>query len=255
MAKKQAVSFKLNGKPVDVLVEPRELLIHSLREKLQHTGPHIGCETSHCGACTVDLNGMSVKSCTVLTVQCQDAEVLTIEGFEQSGALHALQEGFTQETDAVRYCTPAERPHTGCARKPKPSKRKSLLDEGTGAVAGLPEHRQGGAVRGEETFVGERLTHTDSPGDFAMAAATDALEREKKLQGLGTSRLRKEDARFIRGKGTYIDDIKLPGMLHGAIVRSPYAHGASIHQQGQGPRLAGRRASLPPMTSSLFKLD
>jgi len=97
MAKKQAVSFKLNGKPVDVLVEPRELLIHSLREKLQHTGPHIGCETSHCGACTVDLNGMSVKSCTVLTVQCQDAEVLTIEGFEQSGALHALQEGFTQE--------------------------------------------------------------------------------------------------------------------------------------------------------------
>jgi len=107
MAKKQAVSFKLNGKPVDVLVEPRELLIHSLREKLQHTGPHIGCETSHCGACTVDLNGMSVKSCTVLTVQCQDAEVLTIEGFEQSGALHALQEGFTQEHGLqCGYCTP-----------------------------------------------------------------------------------------------------------------------------------------------------
>ena len=107
MAKKQAVSFKLNGKQVDVLVEPRELLIHSLREKLQHTGPHIGCETSHCGACTVDLNGMSVKSCTVLTVQCQDAEVLTIEGFEQSGALHALQEGFTQEHGLqCGYCTP-----------------------------------------------------------------------------------------------------------------------------------------------------
>jgi carbon-monoxide dehydrogenase small subunit len=107
MAKKQAVSFKLNGKQVDVLVEPRELLIHSLREKLQHTGPHIGCETSHCGACTVDLDGMSVKSCTVLTVQCQDAEVLTIEGFEQSGALHALQEGFTQEHGLqCGFCTP-----------------------------------------------------------------------------------------------------------------------------------------------------
>ena len=107
MAKKQAVSFKLNGKQVDVLVEPRELLIHSLREKLLHTGPHIGCETSHCGACTVDLDGMSVKSCTVLTVQCQDAEVLTIEGFEQSGALHALQEGFTQEHGLqCGYCTP-----------------------------------------------------------------------------------------------------------------------------------------------------
>jgi aerobic carbon-monoxide dehydrogenase small subunit len=107
MAKKQAVSFKLNGKPVDVLVEPRELLIHSLREKLQHTGPHIGCETSHCGACTVDLDGMSVKSCTVLTVQCEGAEVLTIEGFEQAGALHALQEGFTQEHGLqCGYCTP-----------------------------------------------------------------------------------------------------------------------------------------------------
>lgn len=107
MVKKQAVSFKLNGTQVDVLVEPRELLIHSLREKLQHTGPHIGCETSHCGACTVDLDGMSVKSCTVLTVQCQDAEVLTIEGFEQAGELHALQTGFSQEHGLqCGYCTP-----------------------------------------------------------------------------------------------------------------------------------------------------
>ncbi len=107
MAKKLAVSFKLNGKEVDVVVEPRELLIHTLREKLQHTGPHIGCETSHCGACTVDLDGMSVKSCTVLTVQCQGAEMLTIEGFEQGGVLHALQEGFTQEHGLqCGYCTP-----------------------------------------------------------------------------------------------------------------------------------------------------
>lgn len=107
MAKKHAVSFKLNGKLVDVLVEPRELLIHSLREKLGHTGPHIGCETSHCGACTVDIDGMSVKSCTLLTVQCQDAEVLTIEGFEQAGELHALQEGFSQEHGLqCGYCTP-----------------------------------------------------------------------------------------------------------------------------------------------------
>jgi carbon-monoxide dehydrogenase small subunit len=107
MAKKQAVSFKLNGKAVDVLVEPRELLIHTLREKLLHTGPHIGCETTHCGACTVDLDGMSVKSCTVLTVQCQDGEVLTIEGFEQGGTLHALQEGFTEQHGLqCGYCTP-----------------------------------------------------------------------------------------------------------------------------------------------------
>jgi len=85
MANTHKVSFKLNGKPVDVTVEARELLIHTLREKLAHTGPHIGCETSHCGACTVDIDGMSVKSCTMLAVQCDGANVLTIEGFEQGG--------------------------------------------------------------------------------------------------------------------------------------------------------------------------
>ena len=107
MANKHTVSFKLNGNDVDVVVEPRELLIHTLRERLATTGPHIGCETTHCGACTVDLDGMSVKSCTVLTVQCQDAEVLTIEGFEQNGELHALQEGFMQEHGLqCGYCTP-----------------------------------------------------------------------------------------------------------------------------------------------------
>ena len=107
MANKHTVSFKLNGNDVDVVVEPRELLIHTLRERLAHTGPHIGCETSHCGACTVDLDGASVKSCTVLTVQCQDAEVLTIEGFEQNGELHALQEGFTSMHGLqCGFCTP-----------------------------------------------------------------------------------------------------------------------------------------------------
>ena len=107
MAQKQLVSFKLNGNEVDVAVEPRELLIHTLREKLQHTGPHIGCETSHCGACTVDLDGMSVKSCMVLTVQCDGSEVMTIEGFSKGGDLHVLQEAFTQE-HALQcgYCTP-----------------------------------------------------------------------------------------------------------------------------------------------------
>jgi carbon-monoxide dehydrogenase small subunit len=107
MATKQAVSFKLNGNQVEVLVEARELLIHTLRDRLRNTGPHIGCETSHCGACTVDLDGMSVKSCTVLTVQCEGAEMITIEGLEQGGTLHALQQAFTQEHGLqCGYCTP-----------------------------------------------------------------------------------------------------------------------------------------------------
>jgi aerobic carbon-monoxide dehydrogenase small subunit len=107
MASKHSVSFKLNGKPVEVAVEPRELLIHTLRERLAHTGPHIGCETSHCGACTVDVDGMSVKACTMLAVQCDGAELLTVEGLERGGVLHALQQAF-HEQHALQcgYCTP-----------------------------------------------------------------------------------------------------------------------------------------------------
>jgi carbon-monoxide dehydrogenase small subunit len=124
MANKQTVSFKLNGNDVDVVVEPRELLIHTLRERLAHTGPHIGCETSHCGACTVDLDGASVKACTVLTVQCQESEVLTIEGLEQGGELHALQEGFTEKHGLqCGYCTPGmiTRAYRLLQENPKPS--------------------------------------------------------------------------------------------------------------------------------------
>jgi len=107
MANARKVSFKLNGKPVEVTVEPRELLIHTLREKLAHTGPHIGCETSHCGACTVDIDAMSVKACTVLTVQCEGAAMTTIEGLEQGGTLHALQQAFHEEHGLqCGYCTP-----------------------------------------------------------------------------------------------------------------------------------------------------
>ncbi len=106
MAKTQ-VSFNLNGQSVDVLVEPRELLIHVLREQLQQTGSHIGCETSHCGACTVDFNGESVKSCTLLAVQAQGAEVLTVEGLANNGELHPLQQAFMDEHGLqCGYCTP-----------------------------------------------------------------------------------------------------------------------------------------------------
>jgi carbon-monoxide dehydrogenase small subunit len=106
MAKKQ-ISFTLNGRQVEALVEPRELLIHVIREQLNQTGSHIGCETSHCGACTVDLNGRSVKSCTVLAVQAEGGSVLTVEGLPKNGALHPLQEAFAQEHGLqCGYCTP-----------------------------------------------------------------------------------------------------------------------------------------------------
>ena len=79
MAKSQ-ISMRVNGATVDALVEPRILLIHFLREQLNLTGPHIGCDTSHCGACTVDIDGRSVKSCTMFAVQANGADIRTIEG-------------------------------------------------------------------------------------------------------------------------------------------------------------------------------
>jgi aerobic carbon-monoxide dehydrogenase small subunit len=104
---KTQVSFNLNGQPVEVLVEPRELLIYVLREQLQQTGSHIGCETSHCGACTVDFNGESVKSCTLFAVQAQGAEVMTVEGLASNGELHPLQQAFMDEHGLqCGYCTP-----------------------------------------------------------------------------------------------------------------------------------------------------
>jgi carbon-monoxide dehydrogenase small subunit len=105
---KTHVTMTVNGEPAEGLVEPRTLLVHFLRETLGLTGTHIGCETSHCGACTVDFDGQSVKSCTMFAVQAEGAAVLTIEGMANpDGTLHALQEGF-REMHGLQcgFCTP-----------------------------------------------------------------------------------------------------------------------------------------------------
>src|SRR3569623_2314058 len=94
---KSHIAFTLNGDKVETLVEPRELLIHTLRERLRQTGSHIGCETSHCGACTVALTGKSVKSSTVLAVQADGGEVLTVEGHAHNRQLNPVQEEFLLE--------------------------------------------------------------------------------------------------------------------------------------------------------------
>src|ERR1700751_2675054 len=105
---KTHVTMKVNGAEVEGLVESRTLLVHFIRETLELTGTHIGCETTHCGACTVDLDGMSVKSCTMFAVQADGAEIVTIEGMANpDGTLSALQEGF-REMHGLQcgYCTP-----------------------------------------------------------------------------------------------------------------------------------------------------
>ncbi|MBS8258630.1 (2Fe-2S)-binding protein [Roseibium polysiphoniae] len=122
------VTMTVNGKKVQRFVEPRTLLIHFLREDLNLTGPHIGCETSHCGACTVDMNGMSVKSCTLFAAQANNAELTTIEGMANAdGTLSALQEGFRQMHGLqCGFCTPGmiTRAHTLLQENPDPTEEE-----------------------------------------------------------------------------------------------------------------------------------
>jgi aerobic carbon-monoxide dehydrogenase small subunit len=101
------VRVTVNGEKHDVDVEPRLLLVHLIREVLRLTGTHIGCDTTHCGACTVLLDGRPVKSCTVFAVQANDKSITTVEGLEQDGKLHPLQEAFmTEHGLQCGYCTP-----------------------------------------------------------------------------------------------------------------------------------------------------
>jgi carbon-monoxide dehydrogenase small subunit len=101
------ISVTVNGKTHDVRVEPRTLLVYFLRERLKLTGTHVGCDTSQCGACTVHLNGRAVKSCTILAVQANGADITTIEGLARNGTLHPVQEGFHEKHGLqCGYCTP-----------------------------------------------------------------------------------------------------------------------------------------------------
>jgi carbon-monoxide dehydrogenase small subunit len=107
MSRTVPVRLEVNGVEHQLEVEPRLLLVHALRDRLGLTGTHIGCDTSNCGACTVHLDGMAVKSCTVLAVQADGAEVTTIEGLASENELHPLQEAFWND-HALQcgYCTP-----------------------------------------------------------------------------------------------------------------------------------------------------
>jgi carbon-monoxide dehydrogenase small subunit len=106
-AEPRPVTITVNGEPRTVEVEPRLLLVHLLREKLSLTGTHIGCDTTSCGACTVLLDGVPIKSCTQFAVQADGRSITTVEGLIQNGALHPLQEGFKEEHGLqCGFCTP-----------------------------------------------------------------------------------------------------------------------------------------------------
>ena len=120
----QIIKMTVNGEKKEILAEPRELLIYVLREKLGLTGAHVGCETSHCGACTVEINGKSVKSCTMFAVQAEGTEITTIEGLGSPDNLHVLQENFKEHHGLqCGYCTPGmiTRAHRLLQENPNPT--------------------------------------------------------------------------------------------------------------------------------------
>ena len=124
---KHKISVTVNGTAREAEVESRLLLVHFIRENLRLTGTHVGCDTSHCGVCTVLLDGQPVKSCTVLAVQADGCSVATVEGLEQGGKLHAVQEAFT-EKHALQcgFCTPGMLMTTSALleRNKKPSEQQ-----------------------------------------------------------------------------------------------------------------------------------
>lgn len=125
---KAHIELTINGQPVEALVEPRTLLIHFIREQQNLTGAHIGCDTSHCGACTVDLDGMSVKSCTTFAIQANGSSITTVEGMAApDGTLSALQEGFRMMHGLqCGYCTPGMimRSHRLLQENPNPTEEE-----------------------------------------------------------------------------------------------------------------------------------
>ena len=163
---KTRIELTINGKPVEALVEPRTLLIHFLREQLNLTGAHIGCDTGHCGACTVDMDNMSVKSCMIFAVQADGASITTIEGMANpDGALSALQEGFRMMHGLqCGYCTPgmilarpspfAGKPQSHRSRNPRRHFRQSL------PLHRIRQYRQGDPICGRQ----------DQPDDLVEAA-------------------------------------------------------------------------------------
>ena len=131
---KHSITVTVNGESRSAEVESRFLLVHLIREEFRLTGTHIGCDTTHCGACTVRLDGKPVKSCTLLAVQADGRNIETVEGLEKDGQLHPVQEGFYQEHGLqCGYCTPGMM-MTACAlleKTPNPSEA-----EIRGAISG-----------------------------------------------------------------------------------------------------------------------
>ena len=138
----------VNGKAVKAAVDPRTLLVQLIREQLQLTGTHVGCDTAQCGACTVHLNGRAVKSCSMLALQAQGGEITTIEGLAQDGELHPMQAAF-RECHGLQcgFCTPGMVMSAVQLAEGQPEGERAGDPRGSGRqhlpLHRLPQHRQG----------------------------------------------------------------------------------------------------------------
>ncbi len=235
-----SVRLRVNGVDHELVVEPRLLLVHALRDRLGLTGTHVGCDTSNCGACTVHLDDRAVKSCTVLAVQADGAEVTTIEGLAPDGSLHPLQEAFWND-HALQcgYCTPGMIMAAAALleENPNPSEDevrhalegnlcrctgyhnivKAVLDAAKGRRAHRSRPRRAEAPLRPRDSTGRR----DGTGGEGMSSGNGSRAHGGHV---GRAMRRKEDPRMITGRARYIDDISVPGMLYATIVRSPEAH-------------------------------
>ena len=250
------VTMTVNGEQVTAEVEPRMLLVHFLRDQLRLTGTHWGCDTSNCGTCVVDVDGEPVKSCTMLAAMASGHDVRTVEGLEVDGELDPVQEGFMQcHGLQCGFCTPGmmitaralldRNPTPARTPSARRSPARSAAAPGTprscGRSSGRPHASAAGEPGADEDDFAPDAQTDDTMGPEARRShhsrrgarhdhrrdrrrtAQDIADNDKKPCGHGRM-LRKEDPRFIRGRGNYVDDVNLPGMLHLAILRSPYAH-------------------------------
>ena len=224
------ISLTVNGERRELDVEPRRLLVQAIREDLDLTGTHVGCDTSQCGACTVHLDGMAVKSCTMLAVQADGASVTTIEGMaDRRRPPSAPDRVLGEARPPVRVLHPGHDHDRGRSPRPRHATRPTSeirhalegnICRCTGyhnIVAAIRE-AAAMAMRDGRRRAGARRRQRVGRGSTTM---TDVLDAPTPL---GQPIKRTEDPRFITGKGRYLDDIKLQSMTHMAILRSPYAH-------------------------------
>jgi CO/xanthine dehydrogenase Mo-binding subunit/aerobic-type carbon monoxide dehydrogenase small subunit (CoxS/CutS family) len=213
------IALTVNGVRHEAEVESRLLLVDFVREHLDLVGVHIGCEHGVCGTCTVLMNGESIRSCITFAVQADGAELTTVESLAQGATLHPLQEAFWEKQGLqCGYCTPGMllRSLELLRENPQPSadQVREAISEQPVPLYRLSVHHRVGAGSGRAD-AGIAMATTQHP-------PTRDLSGERKWVGKSIRRI--EDPKFLRGRGNYIDDMRVPGMLHAALVRSPHAH-------------------------------